>query len=136
MDFSDLNATNLEGENALHVAVRWDDLDAARELIEAGIRLNQHGDLGETPLHTACYKGNLEMVELLVRAGADVFALTEGQPPFTLARFGGHDHVCDYLGAVMKRAIEHDQDAYIRARIGQLRREIERLERRLDARHK
>lgn len=132
VDFSDPNATNMEGENALHVAVRWGDLDAAQQLLEAGVRINQHGDLGHIPLHEACSSGSLEMVKLLVQAGADLFALTEGHPPFTSARFAGHDHICDYLGLEMKKALERDQKAHIRARIGQLRREIERLERRLE----
>lgn len=133
LDFSDINATSSEGENALHLAVSWDDLEAAAELIRCGINLNQPGDLGHTPLHEACAKGSLDMVKLLVQSGADLFALTEGHPPFTTARFGGHDHVCDYLSVEMKAATEQNPSPYLVARIGQLRREIERLERQLAA---
>jgi ankyrin repeat protein len=129
VDLSDLNTTNYEGENILHLAVRWGDLDATQELLRAGVNPNQHGDLGHTPLHEACIKGNLDVVKVLVGGGADLFALTEGHPPFTSARFAGHDEICDYLSVEMKAAMEKEQQPYIRARIEQLRREIGRLER-------
>ncbi len=128
VDFSDINATSHDGENALHLAVQWEDFVAAKELISAGINIDQHGDLGHTPLHEACIKGNLEMVKLLVQAGANLFALTEGHPPFTSARFASQDHVCDYLSVEMQKVLEQDRAAYLRARIGQLQREIARLE--------
>ncbi|WOB06893.1 ankyrin repeat domain-containing protein [Piscinibacter gummiphilus] len=133
LDFSDINATDLSGENLLHLAVAWENHSIAAELLKAGININQHGDLGHTPLHEACAKGDLEMVKLLVHAGADLFALTEGHPPFTSARYGGHDHICDYLSVEMKRAQEREQATYLRARIAQLRREIDRLEGQLGA---
>ena len=64
-DFSDVNATGSNGDNALHCAVRRGDLGAAEALIEAGVDINKAGDLGFTPLHVACTKGNAEMVKLL-----------------------------------------------------------------------
>ena len=134
IDLSDLNATNYEGENVLHLAVRWGDLQATQELLQAGVNPNQHGDLGHTPLHEACIKGNLDMVKILVNAGADLFALTEGHPPFTSARFSGHNEICDYLSIEMKAVMEKEQQPYVRARIEQLRREIGRLERQLNER--
>ena len=57
-DFSDVNATSNDGDNALHCVVRWGDLGAANALIDAGIDINKTGDLGYTPLHVACMKGN------------------------------------------------------------------------------
>jgi ankyrin repeat protein len=133
LDFADINAVNCEGENALHVAVLWEDIEAVRLLIAAGINVNQPGDLGHTPLHEACTRGNLDVIKLLVEAGADVFALTEGNPPFTIARFAGQDHVCDYLSQEMAKKQKEDPAAWIRARIRQLRAEIERLERTIGA---
>jgi ankyrin repeat protein len=96
-DFSDVNATSSDGDNALHCIVRWGDFAAAQSLIDAGIDINKAGDLGYTPLHVACMQGNAEMVKLLIDRGADMFALSEGYPPFTSARFGGHDDICDFL---------------------------------------
>jgi uncharacterized protein len=58
VDFSDVNATSSDGDNALHCVVRWGDLAAAKALIAAGIDVNQAGHLGDTPLHVACMNGN------------------------------------------------------------------------------
>ena len=126
-----INAVNCEGENALHLAIHQNNIEIAKQLIKAGINVNQPGDLGHTPLHEACSLGNLELIKVLLNAGADPFALTEGKPPFTLARFGGHDEVCNFLAVEMKRRQDHDPKIWIRARIKQLRTEIDRLERRL-----
>ncbi len=130
-DFSDVNTSCSDGDNGLHFVVRWGDLSAAKALIDAGINVNKAGDLGYTPLHVACMKGNLEMVKLLIDRGADLFALSEGDAPFASARLGGHDHVCDFLAPLMKQAQSLDPEIWVRARIAQLRREIAHLEERL-----
>jgi len=130
-DFSDVNTCCSDGDNGLHFVVRWGDLSAAKALIDAGINVNKAGDLGYTPLHVACMKGNLEMVKLLIDRGADLFALSEGDAPFASARLGGHDHVCDFLAPLMKQAQSLDPEIWVRARIAQLRREIAHLEERL-----
>jgi len=87
-DASDLNVCSTDGDNSLHFAARRNDLRIAKALIDAGIEVNKAGDLGYTPLHIASMAGNLEMVKLLVASGADLFALSEGYPPFTTARLG------------------------------------------------
>lgn len=132
-DGSNINAVNGEGENALHIAIHRGDTEMAKLLIAEGIDVHQPGDLGHTPLHEACAFGNMAVVRALVESGADLFALTEGEPPFTLARFGKHDAICDYLAAEMKKRQTEDPAVWTRARIRQLRREIERLEKRLPA---
>jgi ankyrin repeat protein len=132
VDFSDLNACGVDGDNALHVIVRFGDLAAAKALIEAGIDINKRGDLGYTPLHLACMKGNLEMVKLLVNKGADLFALNEGVPPFTTARLAGEDEICEFLGPLMEQLQSRDPKIRLKSRITQLRREIADLEAKLD----
>ncbi len=127
-DVSDVNACGSDGDNALHYIVRAGDMVAAEALIDAGIELNKAGDLGYTPLHVACMRGDLEMVKLLVNRGADLFALNEGVPPFTIARQAGQDHICDFLSPLMKQAQSGDPKIWLRARINQLEREIARLE--------
>src|SRR5579864_1584772 len=129
---SDLNACGIDGDNALHVVVRWDDLASARKLIEAGIDVNKSGDLGCTPLHVACSHGNLEMVKLLLENGADLFALNEGYPPFTSARLAGRDDLCDFLAPLMDQAQREDPNIRLKSRISQLRRELSDLEAKLD----
>ena len=77
-------------------------------------------------------KTRTELVRALVERGADLFALTEGEPPFTLARYGKHDAICDYLGEEMRKRQDQDPAMWIRARIKQLRAEIARLEKRVE----
>jgi ankyrin repeat protein len=96
-----------------------------------GIEINKAGDLGYTPLHVACMKGNVDMAKFLVERGADLFALSEGEPPFTVARRGGHDHVCELLAPLMEKAQMNDPKIWVRARIRQIRREIANLEKKL-----
>jgi ankyrin repeat protein len=129
VDTLSINSLNLDGENALHVAIHRGDTDMAKLLIAEGIDIHQPGDLGNTPLHDACSTGNMEIVRVLVESGADLFALNEGNPPFTLARFGKHDMICDYLAVEMQRRQAEDPKVWTRARISQLQREINRLER-------
>ena len=45
-DFSDVNATSSDGDNAPHCVVRRGDVGAAKALIDAGIDINKAGDLG------------------------------------------------------------------------------------------
>ena len=130
-DFSDVNATSSDGDNALHCVVRWGDLTAAKALIEAGIDVNKAGDLGYTPLRVACMQGNAKMVKLLVDSRADIFALSEGDAPFTTARLGGHDDICELLVPLMEEAQKRDPNVWVRARIAQLQREIATLEKKL-----
>lgn len=131
IDFSDVNASSSDGDNALHCVVRWRDHAAAKALIDAGIDVNKAGDLGYTPLHVACMEGNAEMVKLLIDCGADIFALSEGDAPTATARLGGHDHICELLAPLMEEVQKRDPDVWVRARIAQLRREIASLEKKL-----
>jgi ankyrin repeat protein len=133
IDLSDINRCATDGDNALHFAVRNGDLGLANDLIEAGIEINKAGDLGYTPLHVACICGNLEMVKLLIENGADVFALSEGYPPFTTARLSKQDRICDLLDTVMTNRQSQDPKIWIRARIVQLKRELARLEAELNS---
>lgn len=126
--FDDVNALNADGDNALHWAVRRDDQEVARLLIECGINVNQYGDLGRTPLHEACSWGHGEMVRLLVEHGADLHAHTEGETPFSLARLTRHDDICDFLGPLMLEAQARDPQVWVRQRIAHLQRELRRLE--------
>ena len=67
-------------------------------------------------------QGNAEMVKLLIDGGADVFALSEGDAPFTTARLGSHDDICELLAPLMEEAQKGDPNVWVRARIAQLRR--------------
>ena len=127
-DFSNISWCNLEGENALHIAVIRNEYDIAKELIELGIEINARGDLGHTPLHEAASMADLKFVKLLVESGADVHALTEGDPPFTLARYAKKDDICDFLGKAMKDIQNKDHTVWAKTYIKYLKQEIARIE--------
>ena len=57
----------------LMIAVEMENIPIARRLLESGADVNAHNEpkIGDAALHTAAANGTLEMVELLLRAGAD-----------------------------------------------------------------
>lgn len=131
VDFPDINATNELGDNALHVVVRWDDYEAARILLAHGINVNQKGEEGYTPLHEACSRGHKAIVKLLLESGADPFARTAGDLPFTTARLSGHDEICELIrGYTKERRDSHLQkhDQHLQA----LSDSIQKLEKHID----
>ncbi len=111
VDFTDINATNAVGENALHCVIVWGDYESAKILIENGIDIQKHGDQGYTPLHEACAFGHKNIVELLLQNGADPFARTEGHLPFTIARLNSQDAICDLMNTFLKGKSHPSLDA-------------------------
>jgi ankyrin repeat protein len=102
-DFSDVNVCAIDGDNALRWVVRSGDRSGAKSLVKAGINVNKAGDLGYTPLHVACMRGDVEMVRLLVESGANLFAKSEDDTtPFESARLAGHDRICKLLRPLIK----------------------------------
>lgn len=57
--------------SALSMSVIFNDIDAAKILIEAGADVDSYDGPGLTPLMLAVDEGNEEMVKLLIAAGAD-----------------------------------------------------------------
>ena len=47
------------------------------------------------------------MVLLLIESGANVYALTEGDTPFGLARLRRHPEICELLEPVMVRILQY-----------------------------
>jgi ankyrin repeat protein len=68
-------------DNALFRAVEDDSLVAiAGQLIASGANVNAMRTDGVSPLHHACYHGNVNMVKLLVANGSQVDKTTAGFP--------------------------------------------------------
>ena len=59
---------------------------------------------GQTALHHCCLDGNLELVKLLVKFGADTrLANRDGWSPYHIATFSGHRDIVLYLIGVYQR---------------------------------
>jgi ankyrin repeat protein len=66
-----------EDPYALHSAAQGGDLALVQELLGKGCLPNAFDDLGMTPLHYAAQEGHLPVIDLLLRAEADVDAHDE-----------------------------------------------------------
>lgn len=71
-----INAGDLRGDSALHLAVRWVDQIGEKlisTLVSSGADINRKNKWGQTPLHHAVYSGSSRNVRcLLSRTGIDV----------------------------------------------------------------
>ncbi|QJT96625.1 ankyrin repeat domain-containing protein [Wolbachia endosymbiont of Diaphorina citri] len=70
---ANVNAKDVEGYTALHLAVTEKRLEIVRELIKSGANVNaeEYGNKC-TPLHLACMIGEKEIVKELVKAGGEI----------------------------------------------------------------
>lgn len=101
----DLNYQDDQGETALHVAARFNLTECANALLsgsetqKADIELAEN-NFGWTPLFVSCVDGHLEMVELLISAGADLERLdTSGWTAMEHATLRGHMAIARSLAA-------------------------------------
>lgn len=88
-------------QRTMREAVRNGDSSGLRRLLEARegkINLNVFDTEGQTALHQSCQLGNLELVKVLVRFGADVrLANRDGWSALHIAAFGGHTDILLFL---------------------------------------
>lgn len=101
----DLNYQDDQGETALHVAARFNHTECASALLsgsetqKADVEMAEN-NFGWTPLFVSCVDGHLEMVELLVFAGAELERLdTSGWTAKEHATLRGHMAIARTLTA-------------------------------------
>lgn len=58
------------GDTLLHIAARLGDMDTIKWLVDAGMNINEQGEMGSTALHNAYQYRNTEIVEFLLDQGA------------------------------------------------------------------
>jgi len=68
---ADVNAAEADGTTALHWAARFNDLELASMLLDAGADPSLRNRYGVTPLYLAALNGSAAMIEQLLEAGAD-----------------------------------------------------------------
>src|SRR5213594_806392 len=84
---ANVNAPQADGTTALHWAARWDDLDMAAVLIQAGANSQAANRTGATPMFLAAVNGSAAMIESLLKTGADPNApvLSHGETALMMA---------------------------------------------------
>jgi ankyrin repeat protein len=66
-----------EGDSCLHIAAARGDLRSVKLLLDAGLDVNQVGDMGNTPLHYANKNKQRDAVEFLLSRGANRDAIND-----------------------------------------------------------
>lgn len=69
-----------------------------QNMTDCHFNVNSFGPEGQTALHQSVIAGNLELVKLLVKFGADIrLANRDGWSALHIAAFGGHQDIVLYL---------------------------------------
>ena len=77
---------------------RWETSRACGFLLALGADPNARQQGGFTALAAAAHAGNVEMIDLILRAGGlPGIANDDGETPLTLAEAGGHLHAVERL---------------------------------------
>ncbi|XP_057337086.1 ankyrin-3-like isoform X14 [Microplitis mediator] len=94
----DINASNANGLNALHLAAKDGHSEIVRELLARGAIVDAATKKGNTALHIASLAGQEEVVQLLVQREASVNAQSQnGFTPLYMAAQENHDSVVKFL---------------------------------------
>jgi len=94
---ADPDISDPDGETTLHTAVARDNADVLQALLSASENPNKVNSNGWSPLHSAINFGRRENVEVLVRHGVSLNQYWEGKTTLSLASFGGHADIAEFL---------------------------------------
>ncbi|CAH8635357.1 unnamed protein product [Schistosoma guineensis] len=95
---TDINISNTNGLNALHLACKEGRTDVVKELLSHGASVYMITRKGNSALHIASLAGHLEIVKLLVDHGADINAQSQnGFTPLYMSAQENHVEVVQYL---------------------------------------
>src|SRR6476619_2887455 len=95
-----VNLTNTNGDTLVMLASYYGHQSAVAALIARGADVDRHNDRGQTPLAGAVFKNETTIIELLLRADADL----AGSPSaLETARFFGKEQLARQLLQHMQR---------------------------------
>lgn len=95
------------GETALHYLAVENQLSAVTWLVERGASVNVVNEVGTTPLSDAASLGYVEMVQLLLRHGAEINLPAEAEPTLVSAVRSGDARVVALILAAGADPNEH-----------------------------
>lgn len=95
-DPESINAVQLNGANALQIAILLGKEDIAQLLIEKGAQMDAEDRFGITPLSQACLNGQIDIVAKMLKAGLDVKGAA-GRKALTCALKNKHAALCSFL---------------------------------------
>ena len=105
----DIMNRNQNGSNALHIAVKKDNFKVIQSLIDMHYPLDYTKNNGVTAVGIACYKGSVQLIDILYKAGADInFKSMSGVNSLYLAVKGNHLECVRYL--IERKAHYHLDD--------------------------
>lgn len=99
----------------LHDAVKANEIDLVREIVERGVPINGEDESGISALYWTAREGKISAVELLVTLGADVNYVCDkcnGSTPLISAAYRGQHEVVDYLATHGANLDAEDKDGY------------------------
>ncbi|MBU7314337.1 ankyrin repeat domain-containing protein [Paenibacillus oleatilyticus] len=109
---ADINATNRFESSALEEAISWNNDIDLKIFVDSGIDMNKHGGKA---LRGAAFDGNLQVIQFLVREGANInycgSGLHSNPTPLHVAVSKGHTAIVDFL-------LENGADLSIQDRYG------------------
>jgi len=97
-------------DEELFEAVHESDLLAIKQAIGRGANVNCEDEDEHTPLMDATWFGDLVIVKLLVKNGADPNRWGQGDNVLTRAAAGGHRKIFEYLCSIVNQEIRSSVD--------------------------
>ncbi|XP_078106674.1 ankyrin repeat and death domain-containing protein 1A [Sander vitreus] len=109
------NAKNVDNRTALHYAVAGKNKEAVQLLLQRRVKVDQKDKYGVAPIHLAAWFGSLEILKLLVQAGAEQkVENTEGLNIMHCAAINNHTEIIEYImnDLQMKELDKDDQSGH------------------------